>query len=659
MDSPHSTRRNSENHSYDDEFRKSTDDVLIENLLNDDTEPTSQLNTSRTETDTLPTSNLIKSQHSNPSKPTSSRSNKSNASTLNKAVSSQISNLTATINELSKQVENAEYRRNIAEKEAESRKATIEKLKSLHSKALEDVNESISHLTMRNQQINSLKETVKSLQQQLQDAVAEKQTVDLKRVHSEEMVTSKMTEIERLQHELEASMEDLNQHPAFLKVRKQNEELHKAVNMEKEGRIAALAAWQKMEKQIKGMESKYAEKESAYLKDVRDLRVKHEEIQQQLRWSDQKLEAAQDSMKTVQSDFKMAQEDNLDLKMRLNSMETRMGSQAALEQMKSKNLIDSAMTEMKWREHLLIQQLEKLKQELNREQIQKFKVQKALRTMEVSEIGHQQMQQRRVQAEPSQNTAIVKRKFAELSELDTEINKLKREINLNAKSPIRPDKWIRNPPQPMYLQSPMPAIHSHAQQPMHQHQHHQHQQFQNFQSPQQPVMGNHQMFASPMRNTAPQGPFASPMNPNVHQNGGGIYYEDSNLRIRDAMQRKSMTKYTSPMKGGKGRMRKGSMASIASNGKNAEIRSPRNDADNFWSDLTDHPAKTLQKFDNQFNQQYAESDKAHLQKRATRRKSGNRRGHSHRTSDDVKPRKRRATHPKSKRLSDAELPRWR
>ena len=589
-------------------------------------------------------------------------SSKSSFKDTKKQFSSQLNDINHTVNDLSKQVKNAEYRAEMAEKESESRKETIDKLKDLNKRSVDDLNNANSQLSMRNQQINSLKDTVKDLQQQLKDLQSEKTSTQMQHDNFQDTITQKSNEIDRLKRELEASMDDLTQHPSFLELQNEKTKLKKEIEIEKEGRIAALSAWQKMEKKMKDFEGKFAEKESQYLRDLKELRLKSEESLQKLVWAEQKLDASRDGAKTMESDYKMIQEENVNLKIRINSMETEIRSQAQIEQMKSKNLIENAMTEMKWREHLLIQQLEKFKHDLNREQVQKLKYQKAVRTLEVEIANNQNV----MSNDNGNKNAIVKRKFTELNELDAEINKLRREIRNESNQAVRPEKWIRNPPPPQFLQSPM-------QNPM--------------------GMQNQMGMQSPMQQPVQQG-LQSPM-PNM--NNGGIYYGAPNqMNNNNQMQQQPkhirQSSYHSPLaQGGNMAMQQrasslhrqqqqnngrynpkkqkqkritGQLPSASPLLSPGGLFNPSHDADNFWADLQDPQPMSLNNLSKKFaNNGYPESDaqyarQSYNQQNANGYGSKRRRRRPAQASSDKPVRAKRRIRKKTK-SDTAEKPRWR
>lgn len=355
-------------------------------------------------------------------------------STTKQSFSKQLGSLQNAINELSNQITDAEHRTSIAEKEASMRLETIKKLKKLHATSLEDFNNVNSTLAMRNQQISSLKETVKQLQNELQMSNQRNAELQVKIEENQEIIHTQSNQLKNVNEELTQTFQhDVQNNPKTKQMIQELNQLRKDFEIEKEARKNAVNAWHKSNNKLK-------EYESSYPDSTKKLKQENEKLKQKIQFQTEKEINLKNQNDAIKNELKQLQNEAMQLKIRLSSIETEIKSSNEVERVKQSQWSSTMMQEFKWREHLLMTKLNSTQQELNVANMARLQLSKELKAAEVELAEHNVSKAARDNTDNKRNgvndeaymtnKTITKRKYRELEEIDHEIAQLKRNIHM-------------------------------------------------------------------------------------------------------------------------------------------------------------------------------------------------------------------------------------
>jgi len=333
--------------------------------------------------------------------------------------------------------------------ESKMREKIIDTLKTANSKYLKDRDTASHHLKVKTEAIGSLKRTIKNLKKSLEDMIKEKSEVGSVLRETQINLEAYKSENIKLNKLHELSVNNLKELPEYQDLQKELVQSTQNIQIEKDGRLATLEAWEKAQSQWKEEEEKYERNKSGLLSDIKNLQEDKTEMQRNLNWQQEEVQRFERKIKSLEEDGRRKVEECTQLRIKLGTIETEIKAGSELEKLKSQITLESLTNEMKWRENVFRNKLHTMQRQLDITSMEKLKLQKSLTQLEAdlqeeretppthNNGIQQQMPMPPPQAMPTNQyrttranrKIFMKQRFLELETLDSEIARLKNEIS--------------------------------------------------------------------------------------------------------------------------------------------------------------------------------------------------------------------------------------
>eukprot|EP01083_Nonionella_stella_P141037 433808_1 len=233
-------------------------------------------------------------------------------------------------------------------------------------------------------QIRSLKQTITDLRKKINEERSMSREFQSKQSGSQREVETLTSEIERLRATQTTLARDFKQLPEWQRAQEQFERAARELQSEKEGRRAALAAWEKAGARLKAEQAKIESIRAGYERDLKNLKEERITLERDLTWNKEQNERLIRKSESDQAEMQTLREELSAVKVQLNTADNIRGSESSLEQLKSHVIMETLKSQMEWRERNYEKQIVSLRSDLNSERIKCLKMEKSLKNFEAT-----------------------------------------------------------------------------------------------------------------------------------------------------------------------------------------------------------------------------------------------------------------------------------
>ncbi|ETO22510.1 hypothetical protein RFI_14687 [Reticulomyxa filosa] len=317
-----------------------------------------------------------------------------------------VNELKESVQKLSLELEKSQSQCKMQQSELSSKTERIAAIEKLYEQCANDLNESRHANDLKNEQISTLKNTIKNFEQILDKMNKEKSDLVTLTAANSETISAIEKEKDRLKEQLnDAFSKNILEHPEYKTLLSKYEELTTNYNEENKGRLAALSAWQKSEQSFQTLEKEFQEQIHVHSKIhkkmgaftcclsffyrcfMKTINQQNTQNLKELEWERLRNKNITETNEKIQQELATLQQESLQLKIRLGTVESQLVSNNEMEKVRMQTVAENINTEMKWRQHVLVQQIKQLQIEVQDANFQKLKLQKTLKQLEIEYVN--------------------------------------------------------------------------------------------------------------------------------------------------------------------------------------------------------------------------------------------------------------------------------
>ena len=233
-------------------------------------------------------------------------------------------------------------------------------------------------------------------------------------------------------------------------------DLARCLEEERAGRRAALHAWEKAEKRVKELEGQRGEVSGNLRADVDRMHEQKLVAEGRVTWMEEENERLRERIRSIEQEVEAKNQECVNLRMQVGTMQGEMRANAELEKVRSQIVVESLKNDVEWQVKAMQQQLDEAKLQLQRETVNRLKLEKAYRAavMDLEERDREIQHTHMLVAKRKSKTRSHSHKLEEMDDIDhqleahrEEAKRLERAIYRHSKQiPAMPSIDYRIPP---------------------------------------------------------------------------------------------------------------------------------------------------------------------------------------------------------------------
>ncbi len=160
--------------------------------------------------------------------------------------------------------------------------------------------------------------------------------------------------------------------------------LRASVTSEREAREAALAAWEAAEARAHRLGESQADSKSELHRDLKVALEERRVLERNVEWQMEQNRRDESRLRMVEAELRQRTEDATGMRIKLAGFQTEVRAAMEMEQIKAQVMIESLKAEIEYRERMLQTQVDQLQAALDRETLEKLRLEKALKKSELT-----------------------------------------------------------------------------------------------------------------------------------------------------------------------------------------------------------------------------------------------------------------------------------